>query len=205
MTTPNVPPEATQPNDLGDPGQEGKPVSYETFRELLDQKKKSDQKAKAYDEVAKKNREYEEAEKRRVEQAQIEKGEFEKVLSEREKKIQDLEAEKAQVREREINAKKFSSIVRGLGSPVEERWHGLIAQELEDVSADEHGNIDTATVTKVVNKLKSEFPEMVKKAPVAPNGTPPGNNTVGTIKYSEWKKLSDKEMAKWKRSQIVDG
>lgn len=194
MTDPIVQPVADPNLDPAAPITPEKSVSYETHRRLLDEKKKLQARA---DEL--------EAKAKERELADITaKGDTQKLLDLARKEAAENKAALSALQEREVQAKKLSAIVRGMGASVDEKWYGVISQHIDDVvlNADTH-EIEAMSVTSVVENLKKNWPEMLKK-PVAgmPNGAPQGNGAT-TISYGEWKKLPLKEMKKWRQGQII--
>lgn len=194
MTDPTNSPVADT-TDTAAPGPTKESVSYETHRKLLDEKKKIQARLEQI-----------ETERKATEEAELaKKGELQKLLDLRTKEASELR-EKLQTEEaRKLQAKKLSAIVRGLGSPVEEKWYGVLSNHIDDVvynpDADE---IEQMSVTAVVENLKKTWPEMLKRpAAGMPNAAPRGNDA-GTISRDEWLKLSSKEMAKWGPGQIIE-
>lgn len=167
-------------------------VSYETHRRLLDEKKK----------VQARLKELEDAEKRRNEEALLSEGKLKEALELREKELREAQARLDAVNERDKQAKKLRSVIKGLGvGDLDDKWYTVVGQELDGVVVDDDGNVDPASVQKVVDGLKKTWPEMVKRpAANLPNGTPPGGPA--TITRAEWLKLSSKDMLKWRPDQI---
>jgi hypothetical protein len=168
-------------------------VAYETHRKLLDEKKKLQAKLEQI-----------ETDRKSAEEAELtRKGEIQKLLDMERKRAQDLELKvKAQDEER-LQARKLSAIVKGLSVPVDQKWYSVLGGHLDDVILNEAGEIEQMSVTSVVENLKKEWPEMLKKPSAGmPNGAPQGNGAA-TISYDDWKKLPLKDMKKWRQSQII--
>lgn len=168
-------------------------VSYDTHRKLLDEKKKLQAKLESI-----------EAERKAAEEAELaRKGEIQKLLDLERKKAADLEIKvKAQEEER-LQAKKLSAVLKGFNAPVEQKWFSIIAGQLDEVVLNETGEIEQMSVAQVVDGLKKEWPEMLRKpAAGMPTAAPQGNGAT-TITRAEWLKLDYKEMKKWKPEQII--
>lgn len=167
-------------------------VSYETHRKLLDEKKKAQARLK----------ELEDAEKRRQEEALLNEGKLKEALELREKELKETREQLNLFNERERQAKKLRAVIKGLGAgDLDDKWYTVIGQEIDGVAIDDDGNVDAGSVQKVVDGLKKNWPEMLRKPSAAlPNGTPSGGPAF--ISRAEWKKLSSKEMLKWRPDQI---
>lgn len=169
-------------------------VSYETHRRLLDEKKKIQAKLVAF-----------EAEKKASEEAELtRKGEIQKLLDMAKKEAEELRAKVKADEELRTQGKKLSSVVRALGSNVDEKWYGVIGQHIDDIMTNpDTGEIEQMSVTSVVDKLKKTWPEMLKKqAAGMPNEAPMGNGST-TISRDEWLKLTAKDMKKWRPEQVI--
>jgi hypothetical protein len=168
-------------------------VSYETHRKLLDEKKKIQAKL---DQV--------ETDRKAAEEAElVRKGELQKLLDLEKKRAADLEAQVKAQEERTLQSKKLSAIVKGLNVPVEQKWLSVLGGHLDEVIVNDTGEIEQMSVTAVVENLKKEWPEMLKRpAAGMPNGAPQGNGAT-TITRADWLNLPSKEMTKWKPEQIT--
>lgn len=185
-------------NNSPNPAESDKPkdvVSYETHRKLLDEKKKLQA------QVAK----WEEDQKLKEQEELTRKGETQKLLELTKKEAEDLRQKLALKEQREIQAKKLSAVIRGLGSNVDEKWFGVLGQHIDEVVLNpDTGEVEQMSVTSIVEDIKKTWPEMLKKPAVGmPADAPQGNNG-GQIKRSEWVKLSSKDMKKYKPEQIVE-
>lgn len=169
-------------------------IAYETHRKLLDEKKKLQ--AKLAD--------IEASQKKREEEDLAKKGEVEKILKIREQELNDTRAKLSAFEERQLQAKKLSAVVRGLGAQIDDKWYSVIGSHLDEVVINpESGDVEQMSVTSVVEGLKKSWPEMLKvQRPGMPHDAPQGNG-VTTIGYDAWKKLPLKEMKKWKHNQII--
>jgi hypothetical protein len=181
-----------RPEDEGSQDQHSKSVSYESHRRLLDEKKKLDARLK----------EIEDEKKAAQEAKLLEEGKLKEALELREKELQEERSKRMGYEEQHKNAKKLNAIVKGLGSNVDDKWYPVIGDSLDYVEIDDQGTVNMKSVNEVVEKLKKQWPEMLKKEqPGMPNGTPQGG--ANKITRSEWLKLPSKEMKKWKPDQII--
>lgn len=168
-------------------------VAYETYLKVLSEKKSMQAKLEAIDAET----------KAKFEEAAKKKGDYETLLKNREEEIRNLRAEKAANEERMLNAKKLSSVLDAIGGEVDSKWYGLI-----DVSGivtnPETGEVDKMSVTKTVEALKKNWPEMIRSVnPVRLPANAPQGNGAGKISYEDWLKLPATEMAK-RRKDVVD-
>lgn len=194
MTDPTNPPVA-EITDPAAPSPTKESVSYETHRKLLDEKKKIQARLEQI-----------ETERKATEEAELaKKGELQKLLDLRTKEAGELREKLQREEARKLQAKKLSAIVKGLGSPVEEKWYGVLGNHIDDVVYNQEADeIEQMSVTTVVENLKKTWPEMLKRpAAGMPNAAPRGNDAA-TIARDEWLKLPSKEMAKWGPGQIID-
>lgn len=182
--------------------QETKPehVPYSTYRELLDEKKKT-QAAKLAAEA--RAQELEEKERLREEEALKKKGDFETILKlEREKNAKLVESLSAREK-RDLELAKARAFVKAAGGDIDSRFleHGLIP--IDSIIVDPStGEIDQMSVAKAVDSFKQVWPEALKKPGVKlPTDAPNGGSK---ISRSEWLKLAPKEMLKWKSDQISE-
>jgi len=169
-------------------------VTYETHRKLLDEKKKlqarlaeieTDKRAKEEEEMARK-------------------GETQKLLDLAKKEAEELRSKLTAKEHREVQAKKLSAVIRGMGSNVDEKWYGVIGQQLDDVVYNsDTGEIEQMSGTAIVEDLKKTWPEMLKKVAVGMPPDAPKGSGLGVIERSEWLKLSAKDMQKYRPEQVI--
>lgn len=195
--TQQTPSEVAPQNPPVAPVEESKPdtVTREAYEKAVEREKKLKEQLRAF-EADKAEREKKELEAR---------GEYQKIAEMAKKEAEDLRAKLAENDRRQVAAKKFSAVLKGLGTQVEEKWFDVIGNYIDDVAVDpDSGAVVDMSVTKVVDKLKQSWPEMLRKpAPGMPAGAPMGANTA-FITRQEWLKLSAAEMKKWKMEQIKD-
>ena len=191
MSDPTILPEGADETLPEAKTDEQKSVSYESHRQILAEKKKLQQRV----------RDFEEAEKKRQEDLLQAEGKHKEMLDLKSKEALELRQQLDLRDERDMNAKKMASLLKGLGSGVEEKWYDIISLHIDEIPVDDNKEIDHAAVSKIVNKLKTTWPEMTKKPVVGvPTGQPTGS---ATITYAEWAKLPAKEMQKYRPNQIV--
>lgn len=197
MTTETNPPVADSGGDSSEknPPQSKDSVAYETHRKLLDEKKKLQLKL---DQI--------EADRKAAEEAELaRKGELQKLLELERKKASDLEARIKQQEAERREARKLSAIAKGLGAPVEQKWFSVLGGYLDDVIVnDETGEVEAMSVASVVENIKKEWPEMVRKSAAGMPQDAPRGNGAATIARSEWLKLPVAEMRKWRPNQIME-
>ena len=191
----------------GNPPNDPKPdkVAFDTYSKVLDEAKAAKAKAKALqDELDKRDREAAEKAgdwKKLLELEREERARAERERDEAKGKVTEITTQQTQVR-------KLAAIVRASGGEVDPKWHGLIADRYltEVVVNPETGEIDQASVTAAVTKLRGEFPEVIRsKVPGVPNGDPAAmGGGAKTIKRSEWRKLHSSKMKLWRPEQIID-
>lgn len=183
----------------GDKNPKTESVSREAYERLLDEKKAA---AKALAD-AKKTLDQIAAEKAAKEQADlIAKGEFEKAREADRKRVQELETEAARLKAERTEAKKFGSFVRALGTQIDPKFMPLI--DLDNIEADESGNIVESSVTKYVSDFKAQYGVILSK-PGSTNipGAKPQGGGSGVLTYEEWKALPYGKEKKEKMAEVL--
>jgi len=106
--------------------------------------------------------------------------------------------------QREVTRKKLASILDAVDGDIDSKFYGLIDYNAVVINP-ETGDVEQMSVTKAVEGIKKNFPEIIRRrnAPNLPSQAP-GSGVPGTISRSEWNKLSSKEMLKWDLKQIID-
>lgn len=184
--------------DSGSPagtGESPKPdvVQYETHRKLLDEKKK----------IQKELEDIRAREKAQKEAEDLAKGNFQKLLDEAQQKIKDLEQQTARNAQLELDRRKLAAVVKGIGGQIDDKWIGVISQQIDDVAVTDDGQLDQKSVQSLVDSLKKAWPEMLKKNQGMPNGQPNGGSPT-TISRSAWLALPLAEMKKWRPDQVIE-
>lgn len=193
---PNDPPVDPKPGDT---------VSYASYARLLDEKKAA---------TAERDRLKAEATER--ERADAEKsGDWQKLVQlEREKnealarERDELKGKVSTIETQHTQVRKLAAIVKASGGSVDSKWHDLLADKfMPDVVVNpETGEIDQASVTKAVDKLRAQYPEVIQRRVPGTSNADPAAAAQGSsvIKRSEWRKLHSTQMKKWRPDQIID-
>lgn len=180
-----------------DAGQGNDPVSYETHRRILSQRKKDQEKIKEFEE---RFAEIDRVNKTAEEQKLAEQGEFKKIVELRDKKIDELSNKLQSVVEEKTNVEKTVKDTHKLQA-FYEKLPGKIAKkeylsfvDLEKIAYDpETGVIDNQSVDLVVNDFMENHSKLIEapKGHKLPNGYPSGTNK---LTLEQWQKLPLKEM-----------
>lgn len=80
-------------------------------------------------------------------------------------------AEKETLKQERIHDRKVRSFFRGLGQPLDERWHGLV--DLDQIKIDENGKPVEASVTQYVKDFQTRYGSILGK---------PGTGNVPNVK-----------------------
>jgi len=171
-------------------------VTREAYEKAVEREKKLKEQLRAY-----------EAEKAEREKKELEaRGEYQKIAELAKKEAEELRQKLAAEEEMKLRARKFSAVLKGLGTSVEDKWYSVLGDYMDEVRVNpETGQVEEMSITPVVAKIKESWPEMLKKTPVGvPNGAPAGGNP-SIITRAEWLRLPAKEMKKWKPDQIKEG
>lgn len=184
VETPAVQPVVEEPKDI---------VAYETHKKLLDEKKK----------IQARLMEYEQREKKEKEEILLKEGKLQEALALKDKELEEERNRLRSFEQRDIQAKKLSAVIKGLGtSDLDDKWFQVIGNHIDDVEIDDDGRVKQDSLMKVCESLKNTWPEMIKRTlPGMPNGKPMGTAT--TISQADWRNLSASEMKKWKPNQII--
>lgn len=134
---------------------------------------------------------------------------WKEVAEAKEKELSEAKAKIAQVETQEKQRRKLAAVVSSADGNIDTKWYRLIHDEyLDDVKVDANGDIDKTSVAAIVEKMRKEYPEIIKAkgGPNLPNNAPgAGGGNAGTVLYSKWVTMPSAEQKKWKQSQIVDG
>jgi Skp family chaperone for outer membrane proteins len=144
-----------------------------------------------------------EADRHEAERTELERqGEFKKLLELERQRAQELE-QKLTAREQEDQSRrKLAAVLKNVGGVIHSKYYDLIPYDSVVIDPDT-GDVDSLSVTKVVESLRASYPEIISKGSAKmPQHAPKGG--AKTISYAEWSKLPSKEMDKWDKSQIVD-
>lgn len=160
------------------------------YLDLLDEKKK----------IQKQLKEFQERDRLAAEEKLKAEGNFQQIIAEREKELEALKSENENFKTRFKNGKKLKAFLGAVGTNLDDKWLSMI--ELENIQfKGDSEELDLSSVNKAVDNFKKLWPEALKsKSATLPTDAPNGKTTISA---SEWKKLSGKEMAKYKMDQII--
>lgn len=166
-------------------------VSIESHRKLLAEKKALQAKLQKI-----------ESERQAKEREELEKqGEFKKLLELERQRAQKLETKLSAQEEQDRSRRKLAAVLKNVGGTIHQKYYDLIPYDSVVIDPDT-GEVDSLSVTKVVESLRSSYPEIISKGSAKmPQHAPRGG--AKTISHAEWSKLPSKEMDKWDRSQII--
>jgi len=169
-------------------------VQLETHRKLLDEKKKLQARLDAF-----------EADKRAQEEADARKrGDLELILKNRDAELEAEKQKRTAIESRLEVGFKMNAVIDALGGNLDAKWHRLIDVSKVPINP-ETGEVDAASVAKLAQELKREWPEMVKTNSSLPANAPRGfDNGSGAISRKEWLALPYAKMRQYKPSQIID-
>lgn len=179
----------------GTPPQPGSTVPYDTYRTLLDEKKRAAARVAELEEKVR-TREAKDLEAN---------GDFQKLLANERERNEKLTKDLSELSERETGRRKLAGVLGALQGNVDSKYYNLIPYD--DVVIDPTtGNIDEVSVAKVVEHVRAKYPEIIKATagPGLPTTHPQGGQpATGTIKKSEFAKLSVADMRKYKPAQVI--
>jgi hypothetical protein len=188
----DVPPEDTPQDPVDNPPADDK-VSIESYRKLLDEKKKFQKKLEEHERAAKERSETELREKERFKELS---DEYKKQADEFKTKFESSEREKQ-------DFKKMGALLRNMSGEVPQQYWGLI--DLDKITIDDTtGAPDEVSVKKAARDFEKLYPEVIKtKAPKPgmPNDAP---RTGGKLTYDEWLKLDYKDQLKRQKDVVLD-
>lgn len=194
------------PTGTPEAGQESKEtVSYEAHRKMLDDVKKMKAKIADYEELQSKFQSLEDEKRQREEDLARKRGDFDKILKAREDELAKERQARLSIENQITLARKQNAVVEALGGSVERKWLGVI--NLDKIAIDPNsGDVDQMSVSNLVEELKTEWPEMLRKPGSLPQNAPQGvAGGPGKIAESAFKKLPSKEQMKYKPDSIVWG
>lgn len=177
--------------DQSPEGSKDKQVSYESYRRVLSEKKKMQERLVKF----------ENEQKKLAEKKLKETDNFKELLELREKELSETKQELEQRRESEVNARKLHSFLDTLDGKIHKKYWGYVPIEKIIVDPDTN-EIDKMSITKVVNEFRKEFPEIitVQESNRLPRNAP--QQTTTGLTYDEWKALPLSEMRKRQKDII---
>lgn len=175
-------------------------LSLEKHKQLLDEKKKI-QAEKAR--IEKELNEYKAKEREKEEADAKKRGDFESILKSRDEELEKIKSELSGYKERISYSQKMTAVLDAIGTKIEDKWLSLIDADKVIINPATN-EIDQASVTKLVENLRKDWPEMLKKqSGNLPDKAPQGGDG-GTISRSAWLKLTANEMKKYRPDQVLD-
>lgn len=131
---------------------EDKPIRYSTHKKLLNQHKNLQSEL---EELRSFRKEIEEKE-------QLKKGEFEKILKNREERINELQTKLNTVQENITDGKKINAFMEKLPGKVKRNEY-LSFVDLDDIAVDpETGKVDMSTVEVAAQRFANQFPDLIE-------------------------------------------
>jgi len=188
-----VPPVVEPVIDPNPPATPPEPVSYETHRKLLSEKKR------LQEEYAKLAAKEAEREKKILE----DRGEYQKLAELAKAEAEELRSKLTSIEETRREAKKANALLKALDNGILEKYYGFLP--LDSILVDpETGEVNQLSVVKAAEEFRRNYPELMVQTggPKLPNVAPKGNGA-GKISREEWLKLPHNEMIKWKPDQVV--
>ena len=176
----------------GGEGGELKPVAYESYKKVLNEKKAAKAKATQLENELKSLRD----EREKKEKEDLEKqGSYKELLEKERLKTSELESKLTDITGTLTVAQKRAAILKHIPGKVGEKYQFLIATD-KVVVDDETGEVDEETAKLAASDFIKEHAELVKKSNP---GLPPGDAAGGGTKkltVSQWKALSDSKKMK---------
>lgn len=171
------------------PSPSSEDVSYESHQRLLQQRKADQRKAKELEQELSR---YRDADRAREQQELEAKGEYSKILSERENRIQELEAREEERLRREVESAKLNAFVRALPGKLRSQDY-LAFVNTDDIPLDpESKSVDEGSLRRVVADFMSKHSVLVEpeKKVNVPNQAPaPSAINLGTDNKSSNEQL----------------
>lgn len=175
-------------NDSGDK------VKYETFKRVLDQKKKSDDTIASLKEEIQKLSEFKEQSDRLQEEKLKEEGNWKALLEQREKKLEEYRSKFEEVNSRnEAYEKDISDMIKinafrtAIGGNLKKDDYYSFVDTSKIAINPETGAIDTESLNEYANEFTNNFKELIDfNSSKLPNSAPKGN---GSLTYEQWLKL----------------
>jgi hypothetical protein len=117
-------------------------------------------------------------------------GDFAKLEESWKAKLSSVESENKTLKEERIFSKKVSAFSRVLEGKVPTKYLDLV--NFDKIELDDSGSPIAASVSKLADDFKKEFPEIFKVSGGVPDTNPKGGGT-GKLTVAEWKSLPLKE------------
>lgn len=194
-----------QPKASGEGEGKKDSVSYETFNNLLGQRKKDQEKLKELETTLKS---FQEKEKKEIEKKLAEEGNFKSILESREKEINELK-EKLGTFENKVNeyeqtfveTKKLQALFKEVGGSLKHKSYVNLIDTSKIAVDPNSGEVDAKTLKQYATELMNEHKDLFAfGAGKMPGGAPKGSSF---LTYEEWTDLAAKD-PKAARERIKD-
>jgi hypothetical protein len=169
-------------------------VAYETYRRVLGEKKKEQEKREA---LEKQIKEYEE-------KSLLEQNKFKEAYESTKKLLDDTNKRLVDIENQKTESLKFASFLESLNGKLDRKYWNLV--DLSNIIIDPAtGQVDANSINNVVASFKKTYPEVIQKPNQAnlPNSAPQSNPEGQVITRSNWLKLPVADMKKWRPEQII--
>jgi len=166
-------------------------VKYSTYKKTVNEAKNLRVK---HSEAISKLAEFEAKERERSEKQLIDDKKYEELLGQRDEELSTTRAELDQTRKNEVDYRKMSSFLRGLGtSSIGDDYLQLVP--LDKIDLTEDGSIDQESLIATVSEFKQKHSRLL----IEPKSDLPinrvGGSGTGKLSYKEWSNLkSSKDM-----------
>lgn len=168
-------------------------VAYETYRKVIAEKKRFQERAEQL-----------EAQNAEREKKELEaKGEYQKLLELAKADAEAAKSKLTQIESERQTAKKASALLKALENGLPEKFYGFLPMD-EVVVDPDTGEVNQLSVAKAAEEFRKNYPELLIKpnGPRLPNDAPKGNG-MGMITAEDYAKLPFDEMKKWKPHQLI--
>lgn len=166
-------------------------VSYESHQKLLNEKKKRDEDLRLAREELKK---FQDERKIMEETALREKEDYKKLFESREAELKAEREARQGIENQILDSKKMRSFLQNVGTPIPEKFWGLI--DLDRIAVDPAtGTIDDVIVKNYADEFKKNYFEItMNRGPKIPDNGP--INDKNSLTYEQWLKLPPSEQRK---------
>lgn len=185
--------DAVQPeiSDLVDQEPRKDSVAYETYRKILSEKKKADEKLRV---AAEELEAYRRKEQDAVEARLKDEKKWKEYAELKEKEAAEATA-KAEEKDRIfLESQKLDAFLSSMDGRVDRKYWGFVNTD-KIILNPETGEVDTSSVKIAIQEFKQKYPEIINypgRPSGIPNESPKGQTS--TLTYDDWKKLPVKEM-----------
>lgn len=160
-------------------------VSYDSYKKLMDEKKKRDEEL----------RDLKSKEKERQEKDLSDEKNFQELLKLREKELADAKAASKEMADTLERGMKLRALLDSVQGKVEQKYWNLL--DLDRIAMNPETKLpDTVSVNALAREFEKTFPEVVRKGNGAGLPNEAAGSTTGRLSYAEWLKLPAKDMRK---------